>query len=137
MISIVVLFCKFTVHSLTINLAHVSPVWSIRNLGVLGVSVAQTVTIDPVGAVTVVEGNNLTITCTDGVNVGERFFLRENGVRLTGGNTPPTRVNGLVRIFQLPVDRAKNGNSYECEEVVLGMISAKLNVTVVCEWSGQ
>ena len=103
----------------------------------LGVSVAQTVTIDPVGAVIVVEGNNLTITCTDGVNVGERFFLRENGVRLTGGNTPPTRVNGLVRIFQLPVDRAKNGNSYECEEAVDGMISAKLNVTVVCEWSGQ
>ena len=128
---------SFTVQSLTINLAHVSPVWSIRNLGVLGVSVAQTVNIDPVGAITVVEGSNLTITCTDGVNVGNRFGLRESGVLLTGGNTPPTRVNGLVRIFQLLVDRAKNGNSYECEEVVLGTISAKLNVTVACEWSGQ
>ena len=41
------------------------------HLGVLGISVAQTVTIDPVGAVTIVERNNLTITCTDhGVNAG-------------------------------------------------------------------
>ena len=100
-------------------------------------SVAQTVTIDPFGAVTVMEGNNLTITCTDGVNVGNRFILRENGVRLTGGSTPPTQVNGLVRIYQLPVDRAKNGNSYECEEAVNGMMSAMLNVTVACECSGQ
>ena len=100
-------------------------------------SVAQTVTIDPVGPVTAVDGNNLTITCTDGVNEGERFFLRENGVRLAGGNTPLTQVNGLVRIFQLSVDRAKNGNSYECEELVHGMISAMLSVTVACECSGQ
>ena len=100
-------------------------------------SAAQTLTIDPVGAVTVVEGNNLTITCTDGVNEGARFLLRENGVRLTGVSRPPTQVNGLVRIYQLPVDIAKNGNSYECEEAVLGMISAMLSVTVVCECSGQ
>ena len=71
------------------------------HLGVLGVSVAQTVTIDPVGAVTVVKGNNLTITCTDhGANGGNGFILRENGVLLTG-NTPPiaTQVNGMVCIF--------------------------------------
>ena len=57
------------------------------HLGVLAASVAQMVTIDPVGAVPVVEGNILTITCTDGVNVGNRFGLRENGVLLTRGNT--------------------------------------------------
>ena len=116
-----------------VNLAN--SVWSIRNLGVLGV--AQTLTIDPVGAVTVVEGNNLTITCTDEVNVGNRFILRENGVHLTAGNTPPTQVNGLVRIFQLPVDRTKNGNSYECEDAVNGTMSAMLKVTVACECSGK
>ncbi len=109
--------------------------WSIRclQLGVLGVSLAQTVTIDPVGAVTAVGGSNLTITCTDGVNVGNRFTLHENEVLLTGGNTPPTQVNGLVRIFQLPVDRAKNGNTYRCEEVVDGMISALMTLTVTCK----
>ena len=113
----------------------VCPVWSIRclQLGVLSVSAAQTVTIDPVGAVTAVEGSNLTITCTDGVNVGNRFTLRENSVLLTGGNIPPTQVNGSVRIFQLPVDRAKNGNTYRCEEVVLGMISALMTLTVICK----
>ena len=39
-------------------------------IGAFSVSVAQTVNIDPVGVVTVVEGNNVTITCTDGVNGG-------------------------------------------------------------------
>ena len=109
--------------------------WSIRclQLGVLGVSLAQTVTIDPVGAVTAVGGSNLTITCTDGVNVGNRFTLHENEVLLTGGNTPPTQVNGLVRIFQLPVDRAKNGNTYRCEEVVFGVMSALITLTVNCK----
>ena len=71
------------------------------------------------------------------MNGGNRFILRENGVRLTGGNTPPTQVNGMMRIFQLPVNRAKNGHTYECEEAVDGMISAKLNVTVACECSVQ
>ena len=103
----------------------------------LGVSVAQTVTIDPVGAVTVVEGNNLTITCTDGVSVGNRFVLRENGVRLTGDNTPPTEVNGTVRILHLPVDRTKDGNTYECEEILTGMVSAVMTLTVTREWNGQ
>ena len=106
---------------------------SIRYLGVLGVSVAQTVTIDPVGAVTVVEGNNLTITCTDGVSAGNNFFLRENGVPLTEGNTPPTEVNGMVRTFHLPVDRTKDGNTYNCEHATLGAMSAVLTLTVTCE----
>ena len=96
---------------------------------------AQTVTIDPVGGVTVVERNNLTITCTDGVNVGNRFLLRENSVRLTGSNTPPTEVNGMVRIFHFPVDRTKDGNTYECEEVVDGAVSAVMTLTVACKWS--
>ena len=98
----------------------------------LGVSLAQTVTISPVGAVTVVEGRNLTITCTDGVTMGNRFALRENGVLFIGDDTPPNEVNGLVRTFELPVDRAKNGNTYRCEEVVDAMISADmltLNIT--------
>ena len=113
--------------------------WSIRYLllGVLGVSVAQTVTIDPVGAFTVVDGNNLTITCTDhGANMGNDFLLRENGVHLTGGNTPPSELIGTARIFHLPVDRTRNGNTYNCEDLIRFMMSAVLTLTVNCEWSG-
>ena len=103
------------------------------HLGVLSVSLAQNVTIDPVGAVTVVEGSNLTINCTDGVNVNDFSFF-ENGVRLTGGNAPPSERSGIVRIFHLPVDRTKNGNTYRCEDVIAVMMSAVLNLTVTCEW---
>ena len=103
-------------------------------LGVLGVSLAQTVTIDPVGPVTVVEGNNLTITCTDGVNMGNDYNLYENGVQLTGGNVPPNELIGTARIYQLPVNRTKNGNTYRCEDVIVFMMSPNLTLTVVCEW---
>ena len=98
---------------------------------------AQTVTIDPVGAVTVVEGNNLTITCTDGVSAGNRIVLRENGVLITGGNTPPTEVNGMVRIYHLPVDRTKDGNTYNCQHVTQVTMSAVITLTVTCEWNWQ
>ena len=98
---------------------------------------AQTVTIDPVGAVTVVEGSNLTITCTDGETAGNNFFLRENGVPLTGGNFPPTEVDGTVRILHLPVDRTKDGNTYNCEHATLGTMSAVITVTVTCECGGN
>ena len=104
-------------------------------LGVLGVSLAQTVTIDPVGAVTVVEGNNLNITCTDhGANMGNDYNLYENGVQLTGGNVPPNELIGTARIYQLPVNRTKNGNTYRCEDVIVFMMSPNLTLTVVCEW---
>ena len=108
------------------------PVWSF--LGFLGVSVAQTVTIDPVGPVTVVEGNNLTITCTDGVNADNDFSLFENGVQLTEGNAPPSELLEMARIFHLPVDRTKNGNTYRCEDVIAGMMSEVMTLTVTCEW---
>ena len=98
---------------------------------------AQTVTIDPVGAVTVVEGNNLTIACTDGESVGNNFFLRENSVQLTGDNTPPTEVNGMVRILHLPVDRTKDGNTYVCQHATRGTTSAAITLTVTCEWNWQ
>ena len=98
---------------------------------------AQNVTIDPVGAVTVVEGNSLTITCTDGVSAGNRFVLRENGVQLTGDNTPPTEVNGMVRIFHLPVGRTKNGNTYNCRHATRGTMSAVITLTVTCECEGN
>ena len=107
--------------------------WSF--LGVLGVSVAQTVTIDPVGAFTVVEGSNLTITCTDhGANMGNDFSLFENGVQLKGGNAPPSELLEISRIFHLPVDRTKNGNTYRCEDVIAGMTSEVMTLTVNCEW---
>ena len=98
----------------------------------LGISLAQTVTIDPVGAVTVVEGSNLTITCTDhGANMGNDFFLLENGVLLTA---LPSELIGTARIFHLPVDRTKNGNTYRCEDVIAGIMSAVITLNVTCEW---
>ena len=100
----------------------------------LSVSLAQKVTIDPVGAVTVVEGSNLTINCTDGVNVWNDFSLFENGVQLTGGNAPPSELIGMARIFYLPVNRTNNGNTYRCRDMIAGMMSEVLNLTVTCEW---
>ena len=102
----------------------------------LGVSVAQTVTIDPMGPVTVVEGNNLNITCSDGTNVGNDFLLRENGVHLTGANAPPSELVGTARIYRLSVNRTKNGNTYNCQDLIRFMMSAVLTLTVNCEWSG-
>ena len=103
----------------------------------LGLSVAQTVTIDPVGAVTAAEGDNLTITCTDGVNAGNTVLLRENGTLLTGDSIPSNEVTGMVNIFQLPVDRTQNGNRYDCESLATGMVSSVMILTVTCKWSGQ
>ena len=97
---------------------------------------AQTVTIDPVGNVTVVEGNNLTITCTDGVNEGSTLILVENGSLLIGNNTPPNEVNGVVRVFYLPVDRMKSGNTYVCESAT-DTTSLVMKLTVTCKWSMQ
>ena len=105
-------------------------------VGLLGVSLAQKVTIDPVGAVTVVEGNSLTINCTDGVNMGSGLNLRENGTLLVGNSTPPNELNGAVRTFQLPVNRAKDGNTYDCLQVITAMISSLIDLNVICEWNG-
>ena len=99
----------------------------------LGISLAQTVTIDPVGAVTVVEGNNLTITCTDGVNGGNGLLLRENNTQLIGDNTPPNQVNGTMHIFQLPVDRTDNGNTYDCLQLFTAMVSSQISLNVICK----
>ena len=65
--------------------------------------------------------------------MGNNFFLLENGVQLTGDNTPPTEVNGMVRILHLPVDRTKDGNTYICQHATLGAMSAVLTLTVTCE----
>ena len=103
-------------------------------VGLLAVSAAQTITIDPMGVVTAVEGNNLTINCTDGVNSGDSLVLRENGVQLIlANNTPPNEVNGVIRIFHLPVNRTKNGNMYDCLSLITAMESPVITLTVVCE----
>ena len=93
---------------------------------------AQTVTIDPVGAVTVVEGNNLTITCTDGVNGGADIFLRENGIQLPGDDAP-NEVNVTVRIFRFSADRKDNGNIYDCLQVNTTTNSSQINLIVHCK----
>ena len=61
-------------------------------------SVAQ-IAISPVGAVIVVEGNNLTITCSDGMSSGSTLRLREDRVELTGSNFPLNTVSDLMRTF--------------------------------------
>ena len=105
-------------------------------LGVFSVSVAQTVTIDPVGAVTVVEGSNLIITCTDGVTMGLGLILRENSQQLIGDDTPPNEVNDTVRIFRFPVDRTRDGNTYECLQLLTAVVSSQTTLTVICKWNG-
>ena len=89
------------------------------------------------GNVTVVEGNNLTITCTDGVNEGSTLILVENGSLLMGDNTPPNEVNGVVRVFYLSADRMKSGNTYVCESVPTATTSLVMKLTVTCKWSMQ
>ena len=106
-------------------------------LAVVVASVAQTVTIDPVGAVTAVEGNTLTITCTftDGVTSGRFILLRQNGVLLTGDDLPPTTVTDAMRFFPLPVDRMKNGNTYDCISGLGPEETPDITLTVTCEWT--
>ena len=94
---------------------------------------AQTVTIDPVGAVTAVEGSNLTIACTDGVDEESGFILRENNMQLVGDDSPPTQANGTVRIFQLPVDRTKDGYTYNCLHIFTARSSLLITLTVICK----
>ena len=100
----------------------------------LGVSVAQTVTISPVGAFTVVEGNNLTITCTDRNSSGSTLRLREDGVELTGSNSPLDTVSGLMRTFALPVDRTRNGTTYDCYSGTTLMSSEAITLIAACKW---
>ena len=97
--------------------------------------VARTVTIDSVGVAT--EGNNLTIICNDEANAGNDFLLLENGVQFGRNNSPSTQRNGTARNFQLPVDRTKNGNMYRCEDVIAGMMSEVMALTVTRECSEQ
>ena len=66
--------------------------------------------------------------------MGNDFSLFENGVQFTPGNAPPSELVGMARIFHLPVDRTKNGNTYRCADVIAGMMSAVMTLTVTCEW---
>ena len=103
-------------------------------VGVLGLSVAQTVTISPVGAFTVVEGNNLTITCTDRNSSGSTLRLREDGVELIGNNFPLNTVSDLMRTFALPVDRTRNGTTYDCYSGTTLMSSEAITLIAACKW---
>ena len=96
-------------------------------------SVAQTVIISPVGSVTVVEGNNLPITCTDGTSVGSTMRLREDGMELTGNSTPPNSVSDLTRTFTLLVNRTRNGKMYDCFSATTRMPSDVLALTAACK----
>jgi len=97
------------------------------------VSVAQAVIISPVGAVTVVEGNSLPITCTDGTSVGSTMRLREEGMEFTGNSTPPNSVLDLTRTFTLLVNRTRNGKTYDCFSATTRMSSEVITLTVACK----
>ena len=102
--------------------------------GVFGVSVAQTVTIDPVGPVTVVEGNVLDITCTDGVNMGLTILLHRNGEQLIEADTPPNDVNGTTRTYHLSVDKTEDRSTYNCVSALNNQRqSPVITLTVHCE----
>ena len=97
-------------------------------------SVAQTIAISPVGAVIVVEGNNLTITCTDGMSSGSTLRLREDRVELTGSNFPLNTVSDLMRTFALPVDRTRNGKTYDCFSGTMLISSEAITLIAACKW---
>ena len=107
----------------------------LRISGVVVVSVAQEVTITPVGNVDVVEGTILTITCTDGSSIGSILSLRRNGVSLVGDDVPPNEVNGTVRIFRLPVNRTQDGDMYDCQSVLTATVSPVITLSVACKWN--
>ena len=96
-----------------------------------------TVIIDPVGDITAVEGNNLTISCTGGANQGATLILRENGIQLVQDVQPPAETNDTTRTFYLPVDRTRNGNTYNCEAAITGMMSSTLTLSVTCKLRWQ
>ena len=102
---------------------------------VLAVSVAQ-VTIDPVGAVTVVEGNNLTITCAEVGSPGSAMRLRQDGVQLTNPNIPPNTITTSMRTYSLLVGRTANGNTYDCFSIVSTNSSEEIMLTVAFSGGG-
>ena len=126
----ILLSCKSTSHSRAIVLLLLA-IYLCRCAGRVG---GPTVTISPVGAVTVVEGNNLTITCTDGTSSGSTLRLREDGVELTGSNIPLNTVSGLMRTFVLPVDRTRNGTTYDCFSGTTLMSSEVITLIAACKW---
>ena len=127
------LYCKFCSESLA-SCQRV-PIPMLRVSGVVVVSVAQEVTITPVGNVDVVEGTILTITCTDGSSIGSILSLRRNGVSLVGDDVPPNEVNGTVRIFRLPVNRTQDGDMYDCQSVLTATVSQVITLSVACKWN--
>ena len=65
--------------------------------------------------------------------MGNDFSLFENGVQLTGSSLV-SELFEMARIFHLPVDQTKNGNTYRCEGLIAAMMSAVMTLTVTCEW---
>ena len=94
---------------------------------------AQSVTIDPEGDVTAIEGSLVNITCTDGVYPGSSLFLRENGVIIPGGDLPPNEVNGTMRFYHITVSRTQDGNMYDCESLVTALRSPVVTFNVACK----
>ena len=128
---LILLHCKFYCGSIASCQCVSIP--TLRISGVVGVSLAQNVTIDPVGAVTVVEGTILDITCTDGVNLGSGVFLLENNVELRGDSVPPNDVNGMMRTYRLPVNRSQNGKTYHCQSLLTAQVSPVITLSVRCK----
>ena len=129
-----ILHCKFCCGSISSRQCVLNPTLCI--IGVLGVSVGQSVTIDPEGDVIVVEGRPFSITCTDGENRGSSLFLRENGVILTGDNIPPNEVDGTMRIYRITVSRTQDGYMYDCESVLTAMRSPVVTFSVTSKCNG-
>lgn len=92
-------------------------------------SVAQ-VTIDPMGAVTVVEGGTLTITCAEVGSPGSAMELRKDGVLLTGTDIPPDMITSSMRTYSLLVNRTMNGSTYDCLSRLSPTPSEEIKLTV-------
>ena len=91
------------------------------------------ITISPVGAVTVVEGDTLTTTCAEVGSPGSAMLLRQDGVRLTGTDIPPSTTTSSMRTYSLIVNRTVDGNTYDCFSILSTNSSEEIMLTVACK----
>ena len=55
-------------------------------------------------------------------------------MELTGSNFPLNTVSDLMRTFALPVDRTRNGKTYDCFSGTMLISSEAITLIAACKW---